>query len=262
MSFSLRFKTVQSSIIKALVEALKGILVETNIECTPEGIRIVAMDEGHTTLVRLSLHAENFDDWICPAPITIGVDITQLFSLLKTMTQSEILTFFIRESNDNELGIVIENPEKAEVSCYHLKLLELNPEAYTIPQQEYDFITNMPSSDFQKICRNMKNLGAERMDIKHHKEQLIFRCEGEYATQETIRTSGSNGNNLKFVQTKEGEMYAGTFQLEKVIEFTKCTSLGPTVTILMQNDLPLIFIYPVGNLGEITLCLAPLEEQA
>jgi hypothetical protein len=57
-------------------------------------------------------------------------------------------------------------------------------------------------------------------------------------------------------------MYAGTFQLEKVIEFTKCTSLGPTVTILMQNDLPLIFIYPVGNLGEITLCLAPLEEQA
>lgn len=260
MTYSLKFKTVQSSIIKSLVEALKQILVETNIECTPEGIRIVAMDESHTTLVRLFLQAEKFDDYFCPAPITIGVDVTQLFSLLKTMTQSEILTFYIRESNDNELGIVIENPEKGEVSCYQLKLLELNPEAYVIPQQEYHFITNMPSNDFQKICRNMKNLGAERMDIKHHKEQLIFRCEGEYATQETIRTPGAQGSNLQFLKTKEGEMYAGTFMLEKLIEFTKCTSLGSTVTILMQNDLPLIFIYPVGNLGDITLCLAPLEE--
>jgi proliferating cell nuclear antigen len=251
---------VQSSIIKSLIEALKQILVETNIECTPEGIRIVAMDESHTTLVRLCLQAEKFDDYFCPAPITIGVDVVQLFSLLKTMTQSEILTFYIREGNDNELGIVIENPDKGEVSCYQLKLLELNPDAYVIPQQEYHFITNMPSSDFQKICRNMKNLGADKMDIKHHKEQLIFRCEGEYATQETIRTPGPQNSNLQFLKTKEGEMYAGTFQLEKLIEFTKCTSLGSTVTILMQNDLPLIFIYPVGNLGDITLCLAPQED--
>lgn len=261
MTYSLKFKTVQSSIIKSLVEALKQILVETNIECTPEGIRIVSMDESHTTLVRLSLEAKKFEDYYCPSPITIGVDVVQLFSLLKTMTQSEILTFYIRESNDNELGIVIENPEKGEVSCYQLKLLELNPDAYVIPKQEYHFITNISSNDFQKICRNMKNLGAERMDIKHHKEQLIFRCEGEYATQETIRTPGANNSNLQFLKTKEGEMYAGTFMLEKLMDFTKCTSLGSTVTILMQNDLPLIFIYPVGNLGDITLCLAPLEDE-
>ena len=68
------------------------------------------------------------------------------------------------------------------------------------------------------------------------------------------------GGNLQFVKTKEDEMYAGTFDLEKLNEFTKCTGLGSVVTILMQNDFPLIFIYPVGNLGDITLCLAPLSE--
>jgi len=260
MTYCLKFKTVQSNIIKSLIESLKQILVETNIECSPDGIRIVAMDESHTTLVRVFLQHDKFNEYYCPAPITIGVDLGQLFSLLKTMTQSEILTFYIRDGNDNELGIVIESPEKGEVSCYQLKLLELNPESYEIPQQEYHFITNMSSAGFQKICRNMRNIGAERMDIKRHKEQLIFRCEGEYASQETIKTPGAQGSNLQFLKTMEGEMYAGTFMLEKLIEFTKCTSLGGTVTILMQNDLPLIFIYPVGDIGDITLCLAPLEE--
>lgn len=264
MTYSLKVKTMQSSIIKSLVEALKQIIVEANIECTPEGIRIVAMDEHHTILVRLFLDAKKFDEFVCPTPITIGVDITQLFSLLKTMSQNDILTLYVREGKESELGIIIENSDKGEVSCYRLNLLELNPDAYDIPQQEYHFITNMPSNDFQKICRNMKNLGAERMDIKHHKEQLIFRCEGEYASQETIRSPGPSGGQLggtlQFLRMKEGEMYAGTFMLEKLVEFSKCTSLGTNVTILMQNDLPLIFIYPVGNLGDLTLCLAPLED--
>lgn len=267
-NYALHLRTIQSSIIQKLFEALKQIIVETNIECNAEGLRIVTMDESHTTLVRLSLQAEKFENYHCPSPICIGVDVTQLFSILKNMSPDEILTFFMSDTNASDLDIIIENHSKGEITHYKLKLLELNPETYRIPQHEYPFITNMPSTDFQKICRNMKNLGAEKMDIKHYKQQLIFRGEGEYAVQETTRTpsqntqnggaSGNANSGLQFVKAKEGEMYAGTFDLEKLNEFTKCTSLGSMVTILMQNDLPLIFIYPVGNLGDITLCLAPL----
>ncbi len=257
MTFSLKLKTVQSDIIKTLFEALKQILSDTNIEFTPEGVRILSMDESHSVLVRLNLEASKFKDFHCPAPIIIGVDLVQLFSLLKSMSKDDVLTFYIREDDPNRLGIVMENQVKGEISCYQLKLLEPSPDQYKIPQHEYPYITNMPSGDFQKICRNMKNLSAERMDIKHHKEQLIFRCEGEYATQETIRTSGTN---LQLIKTTD-KMYAGTFNLDRLVDFVKCTNLGSTVTILMQNLFPLIFIYPVGDLGDITLCLAPLTNE-
>jgi len=255
MTFSLKLKTVQSDIIKTLFEALKQILSETNIEFTPEGMRILTMDESHSVLIRLNLEGDKFNDYHCPAPIIIGVDLNQLFSLLKSMGKEDVLTFYIRDDDPNCLGIVMENNVKGEISCYQLKLQEPSSEQYKIPQHEYPYITNMPSADFQKICRNMKNLSAERMDIKHHKDQLFFRCEGEYATQETIRTSGTN---LQLIKTSD-KMYAGTFDLDKLVDFVKCTGLGSTVTILMQNMYPLIFIYPVGGLGDITLCLAPLN---
>ena len=48
-------KTMQSSVIRTLVEALKEILTEANLEFDSNGIKIIAMDETHTVLVYLQL---------------------------------------------------------------------------------------------------------------------------------------------------------------------------------------------------------------
>ena len=46
-NYSIEIKTIQSSTIKVLVEALKEILTDTMIEITPEHIKICTMDTSH-----------------------------------------------------------------------------------------------------------------------------------------------------------------------------------------------------------------------
>ena len=44
-------KTIQSAAFRTLIEALKEILSEANLEFDSTGIKIMAMDETHTVLV-------------------------------------------------------------------------------------------------------------------------------------------------------------------------------------------------------------------
>ena len=48
-------KTVQSGAFRTLIEALKEILTEANLEFDPQGIKVMAVDETHTVLVYLRL---------------------------------------------------------------------------------------------------------------------------------------------------------------------------------------------------------------
>ena len=49
-------KTVQSGAFRTLIEALKEILTEANLEFDSQGIKIMAVDETHTVLVLSLIH--------------------------------------------------------------------------------------------------------------------------------------------------------------------------------------------------------------
>lgn len=59
--FIVEAKTVQTSAIRTLIEALKCILVEMNLIFDSEGIRMVAMDNTRTVMVHLRLAADKFE---------------------------------------------------------------------------------------------------------------------------------------------------------------------------------------------------------
>ena len=57
-SYAMEIKTVQSSAFRVLIEALKEILTDANIECDKDGLKIIAMDASQTVLVHLIYHVE------------------------------------------------------------------------------------------------------------------------------------------------------------------------------------------------------------
>jgi hypothetical protein len=54
-------QTIQAWAFRTLVDALKEILVEANLEFTREGMKILAMDGPGHMLVYCKLHAQNFN---------------------------------------------------------------------------------------------------------------------------------------------------------------------------------------------------------
>ena len=68
-------KTVQSGAFRSLIEAVKEIVTEANIEFSPEGIKVVNVDDTHTVLVYLKLYADRFESFFCPKKYILGVNI-------------------------------------------------------------------------------------------------------------------------------------------------------------------------------------------
>ena len=258
----LTLKTVQISPFRTLMTALKDILVETNITFTSEGIKIISMDKSHTVVVHLFLNASNFEYFDCKKEkIVIGVNVLHLFKIINTIDNDDTLTLFI-ENNDYKdgivynLGIKFENGDIKQSRLYSLRLIEADDQELEIPDVKFDSIINMPSSDFQKIIRDLGNI-SEKLEIKSVNNELIFLCKGAFASVE-IRRSYSNGNMLFKQKNDISKIIHGEFSLKNLGLFIKCTNLCNQIEIFLENDLPLIVKYNVASLGEIKLCLAPL----
>ena len=251
----IEIKTVQSAAFRVLIEALKEILTDANFEFDESGIKIIAMDSSHTVLVHLKLNSENFEKFECKKKRILGVNMLNLFKLIKTMGNNDSLTLFLDEDNESVLCIRIENSEKNSITNYKLNLMDLHEDNIQIPPATFDSVITIPSVDFQKICRDMHNL-ADDIEIKSLDNQLIFNCKGHFASQETCIGEANTGLTFLKNHTPD-EIVQGVFALKHLVLFSKCTNLCNTIELFLKNDYPLIIKYTVASLGEIKLCLAP-----
>jgi proliferating cell nuclear antigen len=131
-----------------------------------------------------------------------------------------------------------------------VKLLDINEDFLEIPETYKEYIdTSISSVDFQKLVRDMSNIGSEIVITR--KGQLIeFNCEGDFASKKTQIETNEN--------VKNGS--SGTFSLKYISLFTKATILCPLVQIIQEgDDSPIIFKYSVANLGTLCFYLAPLN---
>jgi len=254
--------TVQSSEFRVLIEALKEILTDANLEFHPpsethkEGyIKLLAVDQTHTVLVHLHLFQE-FQTFYCSKKTVIGINMLNLFKLIKTMNNNDHLTLYIEKGNENYLCINLENGEKASKTFYKLNILDLPEEKINIPPATFNSVISMPSSDFQKYIRDMHNL-SNNVEIKSTNEMLFLSCKGDFAEQETIL--GCNGDCGITFDKNDDKLVQGIFALKHLFLFTKCTNLCSNILMYLRNDYPLIIKYNVGTLGTIKLCLAPIH---
>lgn len=262
----LTIKTVQITAFRVLMTALKDILLESNITFTKEGIRIINIDKSHTILVNLNLWANNFEFFDCKLDkIIIAVNMFHLFKLISTIDNDETLTIYIEKEDYHDgvveyLGLKFENPEIKQFKIQKLKLIEPDSDELGIPDVVYDSIININSTDFQKIIRDLSNI-SEKLEIKSIDNTLIFKCIGNFAEAEIIRTETEG--NMKIIDKKNPmEIIQGEFSLKNLSYFIKCTNLCNQIQIYLGNNLPLIIKYNVASLGEIKLCLAPLPSSS
>ncbi|CAB4574112.1 MAG: proliferating cell nuclear antigen (pcna) [Actinobacteria bacterium] len=248
-------KTIQSQVFRTLVEALKEIITDGNLEIDNTGIRLIAMDKSHTVLIHLRLHADKFESFYCSKPLILGLNMINFFKLIKTVANDDTLTLYVDRADENKLGIIIENARKNSVTTYKLKLIEINEATIHIPRVEFPSVITMPSATFQKVCREMSNI-SDKIEITSQGDRLILGCDGEFADQETVMKETTDGMHF-MKQENPKDIIQGVFNLNHLILFTKCSGLCNTIEIYLKNEYPLIILYRVASLGEIKLCLAP-----
>lgn len=244
-------KTVQAIAFKSMLEVLKEIINDVNVYFDSSGMKIVAFDVARVTLVYVKLDAENFEEYSCPSDVVLGINVSNTFKLLKSISNCDILTI---TNTDESLVITVSNETKKSTSKFSIRLLDLNEDLLEIPEgiAENQHETVIPSIDFQKIVRDMSNIGSELL-IKRRGNTVEFACEGDFAEKQTTIEQSDN---------VEDEI-SGTFSLKYLSMFTKATILCPLVQIIQESDeTPIIFKYTIANLGDLRFYLAPISTGA
>ena len=128
---------------------------------------------------------------------------------------------------------------------FQLKLLDINESRIEVPEIDMTTITTLPSVDFQRLCRDMSNIGSE-IEIKRSGTSISFNCSGDFANQETTIDALDDSPTI-----------TGLYSLKYLNIFTKATSMCASVQIIQENgNRFLILKYNVANLGELKFYLA------
>lgn len=254
--FLLDIKTVQASTFKQVIDALKEILMDVNLEFDETGMKIIAMDSTHIVLIHMKLEADKFEKYFCEKKMYIGINMLKLHMLIKTISNNDILSLYVLKDDPNKLGIKIENNDKNLKTVYKLSMLDIDVLNIQIPPVDFHTIITMPSTSLQKIIRDMHNL-ADYIEIRNIEGQLILSCKGEFCTQETVLgTEKSQNITIKRNNELNQEIIQGIFSLKYLSIFTKCTNLCNVVEIYLKNNYPIILQYQISSLGTLKLCLS------
>lgn len=244
----MNLKTIQASSIKSVFEVLKDIMSDVNLVFTPEGVSICTLDNSHVTFVDMVLNADNFEQYECKTRTLAGLNLLNTFKILKTITNNDTLTMSISEKCEL-IDIKIENEQKHTNTVFSLKLLDLNDEVYDKPSIDMKYHTIIQSTVFQRIIRDMSAL-ADKVCIKRFGNKIIFKCDGDFVTQETeIECSDKIDTHIEDI-----------YSLKYINMFIKATSICSNIEIIQSDAGPIAFKYSIANLGVITFFLAPVSD--
>ena len=241
-------KTIQASAFKSIFEVLKDILNDVNIIFDKDGMKILTLDTARVALIDLTLSGENFESYECQYETSIGINMANIFKLLKIIGNNDTLEMSV-DSGD-VLRIKVENTEKSSSTTFDLKLLDINDDRIEMPNITIESITTLSSMDFQRLCRDMGNISNEVM-IRRNDNQFVISCEGDFANQSTT---------IECIEKCEYDI-SGVYSLKYLNVFTKATSMSSKMQLRLNSASNfLVLHYNVANLGYMEFYLAPKSQ--
>jgi len=246
----------QADLLKKVVEAIKDLVQDCNFDCNDSGIALQAMDNSHVALVSMMLKSESFSPFRCDRNIALGINLTSLTKVLKAAQSNDILTLKAEDAPD-VVNLVFEISQSDRISEYDIKLMDIDQEHLGIPDTEYAATISMPSTEFQRICRDLMAI-SESVAIECTKEGVKFSAQGDIGNGSvTLRSHTDVEKPDLNVEISLSEPVALTFSLKYLVNFCKATGLSGSVNLCLSNEVPLLVEYKLANSSYLRFYLAP-----
>lgn len=195
-NYMMSMTTIHANMIKTLFETLKDIITDVSIYFDKNGMKITAMNSAQVSLVYLELSADKineggFYDYNYHLPyFFIGVKISTLFKIIKTISKGDKFSWFIHNSSPEILHIQLDDETGSITTVYDYKLRDADEEIIEFPQLEYDYIFRIKASDFAKRIKDMSNIdmgggGGGIMELEVIENQMAISCSGMWVEQRT-----------------------------------------------------------------------------
>ncbi|OLY81477.1 Proliferating cell nuclear antigen [Smittium mucronatum] len=249
----------QASILKKIVESVKDLVSQANFDCSESGISFQAMDESNIALSSFLLRSDGFDPYRCDRNLSLGIKFSTLSKILKCAGNDDVVIIKYEDDNDI-LSLVFKDQKNERISEFSIKLLDIDSEYLSIPEQEFECNVSMSSSEFSRICRDLMTIGSSVV-IDATKEGVKFSSTGDEGNGSVLlkQSPSIDDDGRKTVGTTVNmtEPVSLELSLKYLNNFTKASPLSDSVLINMSNGIPVLFQFNVGDIGYIRYFLAP-----
>ena len=266
--------SLKSVVLKSLFEVLKPYIKECTMIITPEFLKISTLDIAKQSVTYVKLNANKFERYYCKRPVMVGIDTATFFKAIKSANRRETITFYMDESDPDKLGIELADSFMGKVKGYKLNLLALDEKLFKVEDIDFDYVINMPSTQFQQIIKDIHLLDGKIVEIKSVGKQVIFTSTDGIAEFRTsiseldenlnkdqralLQQNGEDVKSVKFSKCTD-KIAQGEFKMSYLLNFIKASHLCENMNILLANDKPLVLEYFVADLGILRLLLTSVQ---
>jgi len=159
------------------VSALSDLVEQGNFMVDSNMISFQGMDSSHVSLVSLELTESGFEGYRCDNDQCLGLQFSALNKILKCMTNKDALSIQARDDGD-VISFIFESQDQKRYSNFELKLNDIDQEQLGIPDTDYATTIKMPSTEFQRICRDLAAIG-DTVTISATKDGVKFSVNGD-----------------------------------------------------------------------------------
>lgn len=252
-------KTVEAHTIKAISEVLQNILTDVCFRFDKKGMKLLTIDNKTPTtlLVNLELKAKSFDDYHCPKPISVGLNLQHLYKMLKSTKKRDTIIFFIKKNEPGLLGITTLQPETAQKVTSKIKIQNLSEIDVELPDG-YNHPIHIATGTYQKMCKDMQSI-SNQITLYAKGSFLKFVCEVEGMYNREVPFGDEDEDN------DELDPYEETFHTKSLSQLIKVSGLNNRMAVYTpppkhKDHIPLRITIETGHLGKLTIYLKSIQQ--
>lgn len=240
---------LKSVIFKIIVDAVSEIVDTVVMDFGEKGVTMQAMDASHVSLCVLQLNNEGFNEYTCDSPKNIGVSLANMSKIFKCTSSEDDLEIQVKDTDKMQLHF--KGPARS--SEFEMRLMEIDSEYLQIPEVDYDCVVTMPSSEFQKMVKDVAVMG-DTCSIEVNKEGMTFSADGDIG-QARFQPVDNDAIDIELTNVTRCKFANKYLQM-----FTKASPLCKKVILRMSADNPMCIEYEIPGLGVLKYYLAPKIE--
>lgn len=112
----------EGAMFKGILDAIKDLVADCNLDCSEEEISIQSMDSAHVSLVSVNLGSAAFQHYRCDKPASLGINTANMSKIFKMMGKDDNLTLKAEDEADS-MTVLFEGSKQDTVADFGKTIL-------------------------------------------------------------------------------------------------------------------------------------------
>jgi proliferating cell nuclear antigen len=237
---------------KNLLAAISTLIEEADFNATPDGIKLRSMDPSHVAMVDFEWQKTAFEEYACPEPTKIRVNIASMLKLLKRVGSDEILEMLYDEKT-RKLNLTLRGKMMRK---FTMPTLDPAQEEVPTPKITFSSKVKLTTSTLRDIIDDVQAV-SDNVKLETTPEKLIAAATTELSSAVIELEKASE----MLIELDVKEPSKATFNLNYLSEITKAgASTSEIVTVEFSTNMPIRLEFDIPQQGRLSYYLAPRIE--